>query len=185
MKLWCRIAVLSACLAGSGLQAQPPDTPAQGSALTGPLFYQLLLGELNVRQGAPGAGFSLLLDAARKTREPALFQRAIDVALQRRVEEEAQFADTCDVRERQLFDLLLWAQNMLPQQALCLPMICAPRGWEFDPPRWATENATMDPRSLSLAFIGLCVRYNMFAPPPPRKEDAVKASSEGGQAGRG
>ncbi len=84
MKLWCRIAVLSACLAGSGLQAQPPDTPAQGSALTGPLFYQLLLGELNVRQGAPGAGFSLLLDAARKTREPALFQRAIDVALQSR-----------------------------------------------------------------------------------------------------
>lgn len=53
------------------------------------MFYQLLLGELNVRQGSPGAGFSLLLDAARKTRDPALFQRAIDVALQSRSGEAA------------------------------------------------------------------------------------------------
>jgi tetratricopeptide (TPR) repeat protein len=48
------------------------------------LFYQLLLGELQVRQGSPGAGFSILLDAARKTRDAALFQRAVDVALQSR-----------------------------------------------------------------------------------------------------
>ena len=48
------------------------------------MFYQLLLGELNVRQGSPGAGFSLILDAARKARDPALFQRAVDIALQAR-----------------------------------------------------------------------------------------------------
>lgn len=54
------------------------------SALDGSLFYQLLLGEMNVQQGSPGSGFSIILDAARKTRDPALFQRAIDLALQSR-----------------------------------------------------------------------------------------------------
>lgn len=48
------------------------------------LFYQVLLGELNTRQGEPGAGFSILLDAARKSRDPALYQRAVDIALQAR-----------------------------------------------------------------------------------------------------
>ena len=48
------------------------------------MFYQLLLGELQVRQGSAGAGFSLMLDAARKTHDPALFQRAVDIALQAR-----------------------------------------------------------------------------------------------------
>lgn len=53
------------------------------------MFYQLLLGELNVRQGSPGSGFSIILDAARKTRDPALFQRAVDLALQSRSGEAA------------------------------------------------------------------------------------------------
>ncbi len=48
------------------------------------MFYQLLLGELNVRSGSPGSGFSLILDAARKTNDPLLFQRAVDLALQSR-----------------------------------------------------------------------------------------------------
>ena len=48
------------------------------------LFYQLLLGEMNVRSGAPGSGFSIILDAARKTKDPLVFQRAVDVALQSR-----------------------------------------------------------------------------------------------------
>ena len=53
------------------------------------LFYQLLLGEMNVREGSPGTGFSMVLDAARKTGDPALFQRAIDIALQSRSGEAA------------------------------------------------------------------------------------------------
>lgn len=86
MKFWCRLAVLTTCALGCWAQAAEPEAspPPSNSGLSGPLFYQLLLGELNVRQGAPGAGFSLLLDAARKTRDPALFQRAVDVALQAR-----------------------------------------------------------------------------------------------------
>jgi len=90
MKFRFRTAVVTACMLGvmpavwaDGSQA------AVKSALDGPLFYQLLLGELQVRQGSPGAGFSILLDAARKTRDPALYQRAVDVALQNRSGEAA------------------------------------------------------------------------------------------------
>lgn len=59
------------------------------SAMDAPLFYQLLLGELQIRQGEPGAGFSLLLDAARKTNDAELYQRAVSVALQSRAGEAA------------------------------------------------------------------------------------------------
>ena len=87
MKSWCRLVVIVLCWWGtSGAWAQAPAEPPAStkSALDAALFYQLLLGELQVRQGSPGAGFSILLDAARKTRDAALFQRAVDVALQSR-----------------------------------------------------------------------------------------------------
>ena len=37
---------------------------------------QLLVGELAARNQDPGSAFQLMLDAARRTRDPALFQRA-------------------------------------------------------------------------------------------------------------
>ncbi|MDP3205815.1 MAG: tetratricopeptide repeat protein [Hydrogenophaga sp.] len=68
-------------------------TPGAGevvnSALNAPLFYQLLLGELNVRGGEPGTGYSFILDAARKQRDPQLYRRAVEVALQARSGEAA------------------------------------------------------------------------------------------------
>ena len=54
------------------------------TALDAELFYQLLLGELNAGGAEPGAGYSLILDAARKTNDPALYQRAVDIAFQSR-----------------------------------------------------------------------------------------------------
>ncbi len=68
-------------------QAQPTTSPATtstNSALDGALFYQLLLGELSVQGGEPGAGYSLVLDAARKTNDAKLYQRAVEIALQSR-----------------------------------------------------------------------------------------------------
>lgn len=71
----------------------PAPAPAPGalssSSLDAMLFYQLLLGELNVRGGDPGAGYSLILDAARRQKDPALFRRAVEVALQGRSGESA------------------------------------------------------------------------------------------------
>lgn len=72
----------SQALAQTAPEAAP--APVVNSALNAPLFYQLLLGEMNVREGDPGAGYSLILDAARRARDPQLYQRAVEVALQAR-----------------------------------------------------------------------------------------------------
>ncbi len=81
---------------GSAAPPGSPDTASAeatrvpaSSALDAALFYQLLLGEINVQDGDPGSGYSLMLDAARKTRDPALFQRAVDIALQSRAGDAA------------------------------------------------------------------------------------------------
>ncbi|WP_416546185.1 hypothetical protein ACHEXK_11190 [Limnohabitans sp. DCL3] len=91
MKFWFRLAVLSSLAVGAWAQSSAPKAPAAhpSSALDAALFYQILLGELNTRQGSPGSGFSIMLDAARKTRDPALFQRSVDMALQARSGEAA------------------------------------------------------------------------------------------------
>lgn len=66
-------------------QSSAGDTTANApSALDARLFYQLLLGELSLRQGDPGSAFSIVLDAARRTQNGELFQRAIQIALQGR-----------------------------------------------------------------------------------------------------
>lgn len=100
MSFWIRCIALSTCALSAWAQplaapsttpttaASAPDVvstrPAPASALDAVLFYQLLLGELYVQGGEAGTGFSLLLDAARKSKDPALFQRAVDLALQSR-----------------------------------------------------------------------------------------------------
>jgi tetratricopeptide (TPR) repeat protein len=61
----------------------PEEVPAP-TALDAELFYQLLLGELDAQGSDPAAGYSLILDAARKTNDPALYQRAVDMAFQGR-----------------------------------------------------------------------------------------------------
>ena len=48
------------------------------------LFYEVLLGELNASDGEPSTGYALMLDAARKANDGALFRRAADIALQSR-----------------------------------------------------------------------------------------------------
>ena len=64
----------------------------ENSALNGPLFQQLLIGEIEVREGDLGAGYQLMLDAARRTRNEQLFRRATDIALQGRAGDEALVA---------------------------------------------------------------------------------------------
>jgi tetratricopeptide (TPR) repeat protein len=71
-----------AALAQSTVASDAPTEPQ--SALTAELFYQLLLGELNAIGGEPGVGFSIILDAARKTGDARLFKRATEIALRAR-----------------------------------------------------------------------------------------------------
>ena len=63
-------------------------TPAN-SALDDRLFYQLLIGEMALNSGDAGSAYELMLDAARRTRDDALFRRAVDIALQARAGEQA------------------------------------------------------------------------------------------------
>jgi len=84
MKYW--LSSIALVWATAGVCAEPP---VENSNLNAVLFYQLLLGELNVQAGEPGAGFAILLDAARKTKDEALYQRATDLALQSRSGEAA------------------------------------------------------------------------------------------------
>jgi tetratricopeptide (TPR) repeat protein len=88
MKRFPLAALVLALLATSlVVQAQASDVQEpvpEPSALDAQLFYELLVGELSASTGEPTTGVSLLLDAARKTRDPALYQRAVELGLQAR-----------------------------------------------------------------------------------------------------
>jgi predicted Zn-dependent protease len=70
--------------AAAASQSDDEDEDVYVSALTAELFYEVLMGELTTRSGDPGAGFALVLDAANKTRDARLYQRAVEIALQSR-----------------------------------------------------------------------------------------------------
>lgn len=67
----------------------PAGAPATSSGLDAQLFYQLLIGEIELRSGEAGTAYQVVLDAARRTRDEQLFQRATDIALQARAGDQA------------------------------------------------------------------------------------------------
>jgi tetratricopeptide (TPR) repeat protein len=79
--------MLAAPAAAQTPEAESP--PVTNSRLTAPLFYQLLIGEIELREGSAGAAYDLILDAARKTRDEQLFRRATEIALQARAGDQA------------------------------------------------------------------------------------------------
>ncbi|MFN6995758.1 MAG: tetratricopeptide repeat protein [Aquincola tertiaricarbonis] len=94
-----RHALAAALLAAGVVHAQVPAeaaTPAtaaastpQNSPLDAPLFYQLLVGEMELRNGEAGTAYQVLLDAARRSRDEQLFKRAVEIALQARAGDQA------------------------------------------------------------------------------------------------
>jgi tetratricopeptide (TPR) repeat protein len=90
-----------ACALGAALAmlvplAQAQDNAAsekaekvENSALNAPLFQQLLIAEIEVREGELGAAYQLTIDAARRTKDEQLFRRATEIALQGRAGDEA------------------------------------------------------------------------------------------------
>ncbi|MBV5296985.1 MAG: tetratricopeptide repeat protein [Rhodoferax sp.] len=81
--------LLSFSLGSHAQSSDSTESQSKSSALSSTLFYQLLLGELNARSEDSGAAFSLMLDAARKTGDPAVYKRAVQIAIQARAGESA------------------------------------------------------------------------------------------------
>jgi tetratricopeptide (TPR) repeat protein len=68
------------------------DKPAPAvinSGIDAPLFYQLLIGEIELSAGQAGNAYQIMLDAARRTRDEQLFRRATEIALEARAGEQA------------------------------------------------------------------------------------------------
>ena len=97
-KVSIKLAALLAALAlGQGAHAQTaaPDTATakvENSKLAAPLFYQLLIGEIEQSAGEPGEAYQVILDAARRTKDEQLFRRATDIAVQARAGDQALVA---------------------------------------------------------------------------------------------
>jgi len=96
MKRLTLAAIALAILATTGIaraqdddEEDKPSSPPQPSALDAQLFYELLVGELSADTGEANTGVSLILDVARKTNDPALYQRAVEIAFQARSGEAA------------------------------------------------------------------------------------------------
>ncbi|MDN3922383.1 tetratricopeptide repeat protein [Roseateles violae] len=92
--------LLAACLGQASAQAKPDDSiaaaqdaaasaPVVNSSMDAPLFYQLLVGEMELRTGQAGVAYQVLLDAARRTQDEELFKRVINIALQARAGDQA------------------------------------------------------------------------------------------------
>ena len=87
-RLWAlRLALLTAASCAVPVIGHAKTEEAdkvENSTMSGELLYEILLGEMNLRHGEPVAGFSLLLDAARKSNDVQLYDRAVEIALQAR-----------------------------------------------------------------------------------------------------
>jgi tetratricopeptide (TPR) repeat protein len=66
-----------------------PTSKVENSDLDARLFYQLLIGEIQLREGEAGTAYQVMLDAARRTKSEEVFRRATDIALQARAGEQA------------------------------------------------------------------------------------------------
>ncbi|MGY0196430.1 tetratricopeptide repeat protein [Leptothrix sp. BB-4] len=78
-------------LAQAGKTAAKKTSPRTdgNSSLDAQTFYQLLIAELELRNGESGVAYQVLLDAARRTRDEALFKRSVDIAIEGRAAEQA------------------------------------------------------------------------------------------------
>ena len=90
-----RVAFAAALLLGlhaAHAQEASPTPALPNSAMDAPLFYQLLIGELELSNGQAGVAFQVLLDAARRTGDEELFKRVVNIALQARAGDQALLA---------------------------------------------------------------------------------------------
>jgi len=132
-------------------KGEPEPAGETPTALDAELFYQLLLGEINAGGTEPSAGYSLILDAARRTNDPELYQRAVDIAFQSRSGDAALLAAKAwrqafpKSREANRYVLqILVALNRVPESAEPL----------------AAELALADPKDRDAVFAAIPRNYS-------------------------
>ena len=91
---WACSVATAQSVAPAGTTVATADAPAaaapiQNSAMDSLLFYQMLIGELELNAGRAGNAYGVVLDAARRSGDEALYQRAVEIALQARAGEQA------------------------------------------------------------------------------------------------
>ena len=98
-------AVTASFIAGAGVAWSAPEKTTKNkraannhslsvpdAAINAELFYNILLGEMAANTGDQAAGFALMLEAARHSKDEKIYQRATDIALQARSGESAFIA---------------------------------------------------------------------------------------------
>lgn len=78
--------------AAADAPASAASAPVVNSDLDAPMFYQLLIGEMELQGGQAGTAYQVLLDAARRTGDEELFRRVVQIALQSRAGDQAVIA---------------------------------------------------------------------------------------------
>jgi tetratricopeptide (TPR) repeat protein len=81
-----------------GAVAEPEVESVKNSNLSSEIFYQILVGEISAQNADAASAYALMLDAARKTNAPQLYERAIQLALMARSGESALQATQAWVR---------------------------------------------------------------------------------------
>ncbi len=111
-------------------RAAAAKVTVENSRLDAPLFYELLIGELELNAGDLGTAYQVMLDAAKKTKDEQLFQRATQIALQGRAGDQAlasvrawraalpQSLDATRYEVQLLVALNRPAESVAPMQAL-------------------------------------------------------------------
>ena len=61
--------------------SEPGAAAVENSNLSAEWLMLILLGEMQISQGDPSAGHSMIFEAARKSGDPALYKRSVEVAL--------------------------------------------------------------------------------------------------------
>jgi tetratricopeptide (TPR) repeat protein len=133
---WCLLIPLTIAQTAPAAPAAPSEAAAAtaapkaraarntGVSMDAQLFYQVLLGELIAGNGEPAPAVSLILDAARKSNDARLYQRATDLALESRSGEVAlqaarawQQAQPASIEARRYILQILLALNRVVESA--------------------------------------------------------------------
>ncbi len=126
------LAMATAALTWCSQGAMAQSIASGKTASVAEIMYLVLLGEMQVAAQEPGLGYSLLLEAARKSADPDVYRRAVNVALESRSGDAAKEAarawanalPTSADPYRVLLQLML-ANNEVVQSATSLEKLLA------------------------------------------------------------